>query len=51
MERKKGSPICNLEESGGMEEESKSKSRGERDVLISSPVLQNVRACLVLERK
>lgn len=49
MARKQGSAIFNLEGSG--EEESKGKSRGERDALIASPVLQKVRLGLVLGRR
>ena len=51
MAREQGSAICNLEGSGGVEKESKCKSRGEWDVLIASPVLQKVRVRLVLEMK
>lgn len=51
MAREQGNAICNMEGSGGVEEESKGKSRGEQDVLIAPPVLQKVRVGLVLERK
>lgn len=51
MAKEQSSAICNLEGSGGVEEESKGKSRGEQDVLIASPILQKVRVGLVLKRK